>query len=347
MSTEVRVHTWWTDAPGEKYWLEVTGRPDIGVNLKAPQRNEKGRPYWSYSLLRYVDPGDVVFHYDQSVHGIVGVSRAQGRWEDPIPWAAQGNSARAAGIQPHTRPGWYVGLEDHRSLRETLSLDKIRASKSSIASSLDHAKSHYGDPIYFPFILRGSRPIRPLQGYLFKLPRFFVRLFDELAVAYEASRLQASGSGGRLGTTYRKADEEASVSARDPFEVDPALVERGNRAHAETQNRLAFALREHGMCPRSPGPGDPNFDLAWQSEGVLHVAEVKSLTASNEEKQLRLGLGQVLRYRQLMFARVGRPVRAVLATERQPSDSTWMQVCSKLDVVLVWPGDFEKLGSTN
>ena len=61
MSTEVRVRTWWTDAPGEKYWLEVTGRPDIGVNLKAPQRNEKGRPYWSYSLLRYMDqvPGFV------------------------------------------------------------------------------------------------------------------------------------------------------------------------------------------------------------------------------------------------------------------------------------------------
>ena len=39
---------------------------------------------------------------------------------------------------------------------------------------------------------------------------------------------------------------------------------------------------------------EPNFDLAWQRDETVFVAVVKSTTASNEEEQLRLGLGQVL-----------------------------------------------------
>jgi hypothetical protein len=42
------------------------------------------------------------------------------------------------------------------------------------------------------------------------------------------------------------------------------------------------------------------FDLAWQIGRTLFVAQVKSLTLRNEEKQLRLGLGQVLRYADLL-----------------------------------------------
>ncbi len=43
------IHTWWDKKLDEKFWLEVTGRTDIGVNLKAPQANEHGNNLWSYS----------------------------------------------------------------------------------------------------------------------------------------------------------------------------------------------------------------------------------------------------------------------------------------------------------
>jgi hypothetical protein len=65
------------------------------------------------------------------------------------------------------------------------------------------------------------------------------------------------------------------------------------------------------------------------------VAEVKSLTDANEEKQLRLRLGQVLRYRNLM--RSGGVVRAVLALERKPTDDSWLGLFEMLDVIAVWP----------
>lgn len=55
------IHRWWQGRPEERVWLEVTRRPDLGANLKAPQRDEKGKEFWSYALLREVKDGDVVF----------------------------------------------------------------------------------------------------------------------------------------------------------------------------------------------------------------------------------------------------------------------------------------------
>jgi len=66
------------------------------------------------------------------------------------------------------------------------------------------------------------------------------------------------------------------------------------------------------------------------------VAEVKSITPANEERQLRLGLGQVLRYRQVLTTRGS--VRPILAIERAPQDVSWSTLCSELGVRLVWPG---------
>jgi len=74
----------------------------------------------------------------------------------------------------------------------------------------------------------------------------------------------------------------------------------------------------------------------------MYVGEVKSLTTRNEERQLGLGLGQVLRHRQAV-SKPGRAVVGVLAIERQPSDPTWLTLCRSLDVRLVWPGAWDEL----
>jgi hypothetical protein len=68
---------------------------------------------------------------------------------------------------------------------------------------------------------------------------------------------------------------------------------------------------------------------------------VKSITDANEEKQLRLGLGQVLRYQNLLSKNGA--VHAVLAVERQPTDVTWLGLCDHLGVKLVWPECWSEL----
>jgi hypothetical protein len=121
------------------------------------------------------------------------------------------------------------------------------------------------------------------------------------------------------GIEYLAADESAAVAERDPFPTDPDVIERGTRSHARLQNQLAAEVADAGLVPLSPAAGDPRFDLAWRDWVDLHVAEVKSTTATNEEHQLRLGLGQLLRYR-LALSIDGSAVRATLFVEQKPAD---------------------------
>lgn len=336
------INEWWSDRPNEHFWLEVTQRTDLGANLKAPQANEHGSEFWSYSLLNHVRPGDIIFHYDRPEQAIVALSLATGEvWEDDIVWAARGTSARTAGIRPHPRRGWYMGLERFSTLEQAVGLEQIRNAQLPIIEMRNRLAALVGGPLYFPFELGQRRPPRPMQGYLFKLPHFFVELFPNLRKGMALSARAPVGHVVQgLGNSYRPADEESSVGQRDPFSIDPALVERGLRSHASTQNALAEHLRENGLDPRSPRPDEPNFDLAWVNRKINWIAEVKSLTKANEEKQLRLGLGQLLRYRQIL--RPKGPVQAVLVAERQPTDETWEALCQELNVMLVWPGNWNR-----
>jgi hypothetical protein len=143
-----------------------------------------------------------------------------------------------------------------------------------------------------------------------------------------------------LGAAYQPVDETKASASRDPFTIDPDLVDRGLRGHATTQNALARFLDARHISPRRPKPTDPDFDLAWTHRGWWYVAEIKSLTGANETKQLRLGLGQVLDYQDRLLNQHSR-VRAVLAVERRPADSRWVQLCERHEVTLIWPDVFE------
>ncbi len=141
---------------------------------------------------------------------------------------------------------------------------------------------------------------------------------------------------------YQPANEAPATQPRVPFAVDPNEVDRALGAHAATQNALAAWVRSKGMTPLRPGGSAADFDLAWDDGVTFTVAEIKSLTRGNETGQLRLGLGQVLHYAMLLGAN-GRPVRAVLAIERAPTDQRWLGLCAAHGVALVWPGEFDRL----
>jgi hypothetical protein len=333
-----RIQHWWELRPDEIFWLEVTRRPDLGANLNAPQTNEDGKEYWSYSLIKAINEGDVVYHYDGNSEAIVARSIAMGvPWNDQVIWAARGSSARSANITPHPRPGWYRGLEGYERLPVAITLDAIREKDTEIRFLKRSLAAEAGEPLYFPFETGDKRPLRPLQGYLFKLPKDFLKLFisEPFSVAHHTIQ---SLSRNTLGDAYRPANELTAIAKRDPFAVDPTLVERGVRGHAVTQNLLAEHLRSVGIEPRSPTADEPDFDIAWSVKGRPFVAEVKSITIGNEEKQLRLGLGQVLRYSHQLGSAPA--VVPVLVAERRPRDPTWDQLCERLGVILAWPDVF-------
>jgi len=343
----LELNRWWLGRPDERYWLEVTDRVDPGVNLKAPQRNETGGEFWSYALVREVQPGDLIFHYDRPSQIVMGVSRATGDlWDDQIVWGARGTYAREAGVVPHSRAGWYAGLTSFEKLDMPLTLESVRQREAEVRRGLEELQELVDGPLYYPFERGGKRPIRPIQGYLFRLPEFFVSMFSELrqgAADHGRRKMRALVVREDVGAEYRRADEELAIGAFDPMQVDPAVVERGTRGHAITQNAVADYLASKGVSPRSPASHEPSFDLAWEHAGTLFVAEVKSVTNLNEERQLRMGLGQVLQYRFQMGQGLKRKVVGVIVSERRPPKQ-WISLCESLGVIVAWPGEMERIG---
>lgn len=338
----VKINRWWSTDPDERFWIETTDRDDVGVDLNAPQLDEAGNANWRYSLINEVGDGDVVYHYRKQERAITSWSWAVGSTvEDQVRWAAHGTSARGRGVVAYQRPGWRLGLEGPFALPSPITLDDIAARADDVRHLVADLRRKHG-PLYFPFELSPKRPSRPLQGYVFKLPARLRTLFPELsdAVARRGAVTTPRPNRARrrteVGSDYVDADEGAAISGVVPFAVDPSVIDRGRRGHARTQNAVAEHVRGAGLQPLVPSPDDPQFDLAWRHAGALYVCEVKSLTLGNEEQQLRLGLGQLLRYRHLLEQR-GHAVTAVLAVERCPSDLSWDDVCQRYDVDLVWP----------
>src|SRR5262245_32015367 len=71
------------------------------------------------------------------------------------------------------------------------------------------------------------------------------------------------------------------------------------------------------------------------AKGVMfYVCEVKSITVSNEERQLRMAIGQLTRYRQKLAAQGHEPITSVIAAERQPFDLSWQDLCDHEGILL-------------
>jgi hypothetical protein len=341
---------WWDGEPGEIFWMEITDRDDLGTDLNAPERTEKDREYWSYRFVREVREGDVVLHYrSRPINAITAWSRATGEpYRDEVFWGAHGQASGRGPVAPYWRPGWRRPLDGPYSLSEPVTAAFLNSIRPDVVRVLDEVQAtHPRQRTYPPFVEYGGRELRAFQGYLTKVPRALMELVPELAeVAREGGETRPRPSApapaaGRstLGTDYRQANPDARTARRQPFSVDPDLVDRALQAHARTQEALAAASRAAGKVPRSPVPGEPVFDLAWEDDGMVCVAEVKSLNGTNDEKQLRLAVGQVLRYAHLLRGK-GRPVRCYIATETKPADESWFDLCSGLGVAMLWPEVF-------
>lgn len=339
---------WWDERPDERYWIEITGREDIGADLHAPSSNENADGFWSYDLIHRVRPGDVVYHYDRNRRAIVGLSEATGQpWADKVVWAAQGMSARKQGIVPHLRDGFRLGLNGYVPLAKPVTKEMLVARRDALFA-VRAAVEQFGRPSRFPFIPYGQTDVRALQGYLTKLPKDLLEVLPELKinpVTFADESTAKIVEPVKFGVSYRPANEALAVSTIDPFEVDPALVERALKGHASAQNALAGYVASIGATPLSPMVGGPNFDLAWELADEVWVAEVKSCTARNQENQLRLGIGQLLRYRSILSRRLKRPVRALLMIEVEPFDSSWISLCGELDIELRWPDILASCGT--
>lgn len=324
---------WWESSTAERYWMEITDRPDIGTDLHCPQRDSVGKANSGYSTILFVQDGDTILHYDRNKQAVTSWSQAVGRvGAAPTHWASHRGATRLRlGTELRKQPGWWLDLEGPFLLDEPVDLRALRAHGNQILTAINELAATHGS-VYAPFYGYGTdHELRPAQYYLNKLPAAVLELIGGPQVEAGPDHVPLPG------VTWRAPTVSESVDRRREVEVDVEVVERGLRGHVDTETALAAALQAHGITPLSPGPGDPNFDIAWRTENGLAVAEIKSITPSNEERQLRLGLGQVLRYRSQLASRTDLPVHALLVPEREPTDPSWTAVCAEVGVQLV-PG---------
>lgn len=178
--------------------------------------------------------------------------------------------------------------------------------------------------------------------------RLTVAQFDENSAEWLRQFVDLSSERGpvptpaRGGREYRAPTWQELDNKQTVFEIDPKRRTRGIKAHMDIQDKLKIAIQSAGLDPRSPEPVpvDPQFDVAWRQGDTVFVAEVKSVTEENEERQLRLGLGQVLSYAHLLDWPGVEDPRPVLAVERQPTEKYWETLCAQHGVILTWPEEF-------
>jgi hypothetical protein len=159
------MNTWWLGDESERFWLEATGRADLGADLNAPQTDERGRGQWSYDLLRKADDGDVVFHYSQSLKSIVAYSFVTGpAWSDQVVWGARGTSASANQVTPYPRAGYRRGLTGYTELPHPIGLEAIRALEPAVMQIRGDLEQKHGSPLLLPIRSLQRRPTANRAG---------------------------------------------------------------------------------------------------------------------------------------------------------------------------------------
>lgn len=193
-----------------------------------------------------------------------------------------------------------------------------------------------------------GKAIHLCRGH-FKTFRPEAPLFGKLTGQYFWNyHVRGNPKNGQVSSEYRvHAPTDAGLvglvyEAKEPLPVgpDPDLTERGRVAHANTQNLLAEALMASGITPLRPAPHEPQYDLAWGDGDHLWVVEVKSLTDTNERRQLRSAIGQVLHYVAELYADGHQAITPVIAVEREPRDPGLIAACKNNKIRLLWPENF-------
>lgn len=275
------INRWWRNDPNERYWLEITNRDDIGADLLAPQVNDAGQEYWSYSLVREVRPGDLVLHWDKN-HGpgVTGYSHVAGNpVASTITWQSRGTYGRQR-ASSGPEPAWRAPLAGYRRLKHPVTQARLRELEPRIRELYDNLATSVDGALYFPFALSEKRALRAAQGYLTKLPRVVLEEVPELlelrqigiSAPHEVETPAPTSGRRATGNGYGRQGDPERRRAVERYAVDLVM---------ERYRTLGYEVQDVGS--REP------WDITAKSGDVeLHI-EVKGSTTSREAIDLTEG----------------------------------------------------------
>lgn len=224
------INAWWEGLPEERYWIEVTDRESLGSNLIAPKLASNGKETPSYTLVSYVQPGDVVLHWWKrpgEEPAIVGSSTVVGDPESSrLTWQAHGTVGRSQ-PGPKTSPAWEAPLADFEELDEPITLADLRELEPELRRIRDELTAQTNGAIYFPYAFSDKRPLRTTQGYLLKFPTAVVDLIPALSTVRASTPLPPPGDDRPPRRGTRRLGRQSNPIVRKAVErhaVDWALA---------------------------------------------------------------------------------------------------------------------------
>lgn len=165
-------------------------------------------------------------------------------------------------------------------------------------------------------------------------------------------RPKPSVEPGAMQSPYQGPRKPARRTPAAPKAEDSTAWDRANESHEGLRDSLAVWLEDKGFIIYDASTEARNrkvdYDLAADRDQLRLIIETKSMPSTGgttaEAGRLRHGLGQLLWYRQRLWAVCGERRVAVLAVEREPEEhEAWRDVCREVGVVLIWPARFVAL----
>lgn len=202
-SLDVRPGFWWQGRGEQRFWMEIAGAKEPGIDLRAPITTPGERSVWHWHLVRLVQPGDVIVHWfttPAGATGIVGWSRAA---SPPVVESHVWVPRTRVDIDPSTaehRPHWVVPLKDYTALPRPITREQVETIHTEVVRLEDDLKDLYRGFKYYPFQDYRPTELRARQAYLTKMPVELLLLLNRLGrfgfeVEYEAHRAAPRRSG--------------------------------------------------------------------------------------------------------------------------------------------------------
>jgi hypothetical protein len=264
------LNTWWNDDPSQRYWMQITDRPDLNGPLLAPKLP---RQTWGYDLVSQVQPGDRVLHWraDARQRGLVGWSEVE-EYATVIPeytW-----SPHHGGGHERTTLGWSAAVGQFHAFPSRVTSGQLLLILDRILAIDDFLSTQHKGPIYFPITRYGSdRPtdrqgLRVVQAYFAKFP---VELFDVIP-GISSARLDVPiyPTETDLPEDFQPPRKKAPTG-RTTRAQDPALRAAVERRSLDVAKDY-YEKELHGSDYKEVGKP---YDIRVTVQGVSRRCEVK------------------------------------------------------------------------
>ncbi|MCP2264383.1 protein of unknown function (DUF3883) [Promicromonospora thailandica] len=283
------INEWWANDPTQRYWMETIKRRDYGDAIRAPHRKQNGAAMPYYELVKFVQDGDVIFHWDTDRPS--GAPSAFVGWSivDGAPYET--DSVVYSDASPTS--GTEALLRDYTALDELLDYNEVNKRFGEVRAVRDALAGRFDGLLYFPFNIRKDGTLRAGQGnYLTKFPVELLAVFPELVTDRRIRSSRSDSRGARSNGALLQSQEIRGErrQATEAGYVADAKVRRAIEMQAVRQAIDYYELQGYEWV--DVGASQP-YDLLLTQPGVLGERHVEVKGSTGEATTVELTIGEL------------------------------------------------------